>query len=68
VKSMVAYLEDDEAYARVMPPFLTLAETDRLLLIQRYQCGRGRRFRGDEYGSLIMAYIIPEPPPRDDPG
>ena len=36
VKSMVAYLEDDEAYARVMPPFLPLAETDRSLLIQRY--------------------------------
>lgn len=36
VKSMVAYLEDDEAYARVMPPFLTLAKTDRSLLIQRY--------------------------------
>jgi hypothetical protein len=36
VKSMVAYLEDDEAYARVMPPFVPLAETDRSLLIQRY--------------------------------
>jgi 4-hydroxy-tetrahydrodipicolinate synthase len=36
VKSMVAYLENDEAYARVMPPFLPLAETDRSLLIQRY--------------------------------
>ncbi len=37
VKSMVAYLEDDEAYARVMPPFLPLAETDRSLVIQRYR-------------------------------
>ena len=36
VKSMVAYLENDEAYARVMPPFLPLAETDRSLVIQRY--------------------------------
>jgi 4-hydroxy-tetrahydrodipicolinate synthase len=36
VKSMVAYLEDDEAYARVMPPFLPLAESDRSLVIQRY--------------------------------
>jgi 4-hydroxy-tetrahydrodipicolinate synthase len=36
VKSMVAYLEDDEAYARVMPPFVALAETDRSLVIQRY--------------------------------
>jgi hypothetical protein len=33
---MVAYLEDDEAYARVMPPFLPLAESDRSLVIQRY--------------------------------
>jgi 4-hydroxy-tetrahydrodipicolinate synthase len=37
VKSMVAYLEDDEAYARVMPPFVPLAATDRSLLIQRYR-------------------------------
>jgi len=37
VKSMVAYLEDDEAYARVMPPFLPLAATDRSLLIRRYR-------------------------------
>jgi 4-hydroxy-tetrahydrodipicolinate synthase len=36
VKSMVAYLEDDEAYARVMPPFLPLAEADRALMMQRY--------------------------------
>jgi 4-hydroxy-tetrahydrodipicolinate synthase len=36
VKSLVAYLEDDEAYARVMPPFVALAETDRSLVIQRY--------------------------------
>jgi 4-hydroxy-tetrahydrodipicolinate synthase len=36
VKSMVAYLEDNEAYARVMPPFVPLAETERSLLIQRY--------------------------------
>lgn len=36
VKSVVAYLEDEEAYARVMPPFLPLAETERSLVIQRY--------------------------------
>jgi 4-hydroxy-tetrahydrodipicolinate synthase len=36
VKSMIAYLEDDEGYARVMPPFLPLAETDRSRVIQRY--------------------------------
>jgi 4-hydroxy-tetrahydrodipicolinate synthase len=36
VKSMVAYLEKDAAYARVMPPLFPLAETDRSLLIQRY--------------------------------
>jgi hypothetical protein len=41
VKSMVAYLEDDEAYARVMPPFLPLAETDRSLMIQRYHAVQG---------------------------
>jgi hypothetical protein len=42
VKSMVAYLEDDEAYAHVMPPFVALAETDRSLLIQRYLELEGR--------------------------
>jgi 4-hydroxy-tetrahydrodipicolinate synthase len=36
VKSMVAYLEDDEAYARVLPPFIPLAAAERSLLIQRY--------------------------------
>jgi 4-hydroxy-tetrahydrodipicolinate synthase len=36
VKSMVAYLENDEGHARVMPPFLPLAETARSLMIQRY--------------------------------
>jgi dihydrodipicolinate synthase/N-acetylneuraminate lyase len=41
VKSMVVYLEDDEAYARVMPPFLPLAETDRSLVIQRYHAVQG---------------------------
>jgi hypothetical protein len=41
VKSMVAYLEDNEAYARVMPPFVPLAEADRLLLIQRYHAVQG---------------------------
>jgi hypothetical protein len=33
---MVAHLENDDAYARVMPPFLPLSETDRSLMIQRY--------------------------------
>jgi hypothetical protein len=33
---MVAYLENDEGHARVMPPFLPLAETARSLMIQRY--------------------------------
>jgi 4-hydroxy-tetrahydrodipicolinate synthase len=37
VKSMVAYLEGDEAHARVLPPFAPLSEADRSLLIQRYQ-------------------------------
>jgi 4-hydroxy-tetrahydrodipicolinate synthase len=37
VKSMVAYLEDDEAYARVLPPLVPLAESDRALVIQRYR-------------------------------
>lgn len=36
VKSMVAYLEDDEAYARVLPPFIPLAAAERSLLRQRY--------------------------------
>jgi 4-hydroxy-tetrahydrodipicolinate synthase len=36
VKSMVAYLEDDEAYARVLPPFIPLAAAERSLLMQRY--------------------------------
>jgi 4-hydroxy-tetrahydrodipicolinate synthase len=36
VKSMVAYLEDDEAYARVLPPFIPLVAAERSLLRQRY--------------------------------
>jgi 4-hydroxy-tetrahydrodipicolinate synthase len=36
VKGLVAYLEHDEAYTRVMPPFLPLSQTDRSLVIQRY--------------------------------
>ena len=36
VKSMVAYLEDDEAYARVLPPFIPLGAAERSLLMQRY--------------------------------
>ena len=36
VKCMVAYLEDDEAHARVLPPLLPLSETERALVIQRY--------------------------------
>jgi 4-hydroxy-tetrahydrodipicolinate synthase len=37
VKSLVAYLEDDEAYARVLPPFIPLAAAERSLLMQRYR-------------------------------
>ncbi len=37
VKSMVAYMEDDEAYARTLPPLLPLAESERECLIRRYR-------------------------------
>jgi hypothetical protein len=48
---MVAYLEDDEAYGRVMPPFVALAGTDRSLLIQRYRAIEDAALRRDEQGS-----------------
>jgi 4-hydroxy-tetrahydrodipicolinate synthase len=41
VKSMISYLEDDEAHARVMPPFVSLAEAERALMIQRYRAVEG---------------------------
>jgi 4-hydroxy-tetrahydrodipicolinate synthase len=37
LKTMVAYLEDDEAYARTLPPLLPLAESERECVIRRYR-------------------------------
>ena len=45
LKSMVAYLEDDEAYARILPPLMPLAEFERKRVIQRY-CAIGNTENG----------------------
>jgi 4-hydroxy-tetrahydrodipicolinate synthase len=37
LKTMIAYLEDDEAYARALPPLMALAESERECVIQRYR-------------------------------
>jgi len=51
VKSVVAYLEEDEAHARVMPPFLPLAETDRELVISRYNAAQDAAYSATSLAS-----------------
>jgi hypothetical protein len=36
VKAMIAYLEDDEAYAYTVPPLLPLVDSEKECVIRRY--------------------------------
>jgi 4-hydroxy-tetrahydrodipicolinate synthase len=44
VKSLVAYLEDDEAYARTLPPLLPLIESEQECVIRRYRAVKDADF------------------------
>lgn len=44
LKTMIAYLEDDEAYARTLPPLSPLADSERECVIQRYRAVQDTAF------------------------